>query len=189
MSRESFVVYKSFYHLIKLLKQKDQIKMYEAIFEYGLEGVIPTFDNPSSEAVWQGIFPQLKANQKRYENGLKGAESGVLGGRPRNNPTVDKEETPNENDEESNQDIKNNTYGIATYDEIVADMEFSKPVELKVKEFIKHCVINGHKLINSDLESILVQLDLQYDTDELKIQALNDAIQFGFYKLKGRVVS
>jgi hypothetical protein len=32
--------------------------MYEAIFEYGLEGKIPTFDNPSSEAVWQGIFPQ-----------------------------------------------------------------------------------------------------------------------------------
>jgi len=72
MERESFIVYKSFYGLIKLLKTPQRLAMYEAIFEYGFNGSIPDFSDDTSKAIWQAILPQLKANQKRYENGLKG---------------------------------------------------------------------------------------------------------------------
>lgn len=72
MARESFIVYKSFYGLIKLLKAQQRLEMYEAIFEYGFTGAEPTFKDDTSSAIWQAILPQLKANQRRYENGLKG---------------------------------------------------------------------------------------------------------------------
>ena len=94
MKRESFIVYKSFFCLIKMLKPKERLKIFEAMFEYGFDSTIPEFDNETTQAVWEGIYPQLRANQRRYENGLKGKEFGVLGGRPNNNPNGDCEETP-----------------------------------------------------------------------------------------------
>lgn len=72
MARESFIVYKSFYGLIKLLKAPQKLAMYEAIFEFGFSGKLPQFSDEPSEAIWEAILPQLRANQKRYENGLKG---------------------------------------------------------------------------------------------------------------------
>ena len=63
-------------------------------------------------------------------------------------------------------------------------MEFSKPVELKIKEFIKHCLANGHVLINSELEGMLVQLDFAYENDEQRLRALDDTIKFGYFGLR-----
>ena len=84
MKRESFIVYKSFYALIQLLPEKERLKMYESIFNYGFEEKEPTFKDEASKAIWLSILPQLRANNRRYENGLKGKESGKLGGRPKN---------------------------------------------------------------------------------------------------------
>lgn len=84
MKRDSFVVYKSFYLLIKLLDKTSQLKVYDAMFKYGIDGVEPDFsEDETLNAIWSTIMPQIKANNKRYENGLKGAEFGVLGGRPK----------------------------------------------------------------------------------------------------------
>lgn len=94
MKRESFIVYKSFYGLIKLLPEKERVKMFEAIFDFGFDETIPTFKNETSKAIWQSIYPQLNANNRRYENGIKGKEFGRLGGRPKNTDG-DKNKTPN----------------------------------------------------------------------------------------------
>lgn len=89
MKRESFIVYKSFYSLIKMLKPKSRLKIFEAIFDYGFNNTIPNFeDDEQVTAVWEGIFPQLRANQKRYENGLKG-------GAPQNNQNAKKFQSEN----------------------------------------------------------------------------------------------
>lgn len=93
MKRESFIVYKSFYGLIKLLPEKERVKMFEAIFDFGFDETIPTFKNETSKAIWQSIYPQLNANNRRYENGIKGKEFGKLGGRPKNTDG-DKNKTP-----------------------------------------------------------------------------------------------
>ena len=95
MKRESFIVYKSFYGLIKLLPEKERVKMFEAIFDFGFDETIPTFKNETSKAIWQSIYPQLNANNRRYENGIKGKEFGKLGGRPKNTDG-DKNKTPKE---------------------------------------------------------------------------------------------
>lgn len=71
--RESFIIYRSFFALIKLLPEKKQVKMFTAIFEYGLDEKEPNFDGEETmRAIWSAIIPQLKANNKRYENGKKG---------------------------------------------------------------------------------------------------------------------
>ncbi len=111
MKRESFIVYKSFYVLIKLLPEKERIKMYEAIFDYGFDESIPNFTNETSKAIWQSIYPQLNANNRRYENGLKGKEFGKLGGRPKNADGVIKE-TPNETPRKTPRVLKNKTPNI-----------------------------------------------------------------------------
>ena len=83
--RESFIVYKSFYGLFKLLPDTDRLKMFEAVFEYGFNGDIPSFDNCTAQAIWDAIYPQLRANNARWENGCKG-------GAPKGNQNAKKAE-------------------------------------------------------------------------------------------------
>ena len=109
MARESFIVYKSFYGLIKLLKAQQRLEMYEAIFEYGFTGAEPTFKDDTSSAIWQAILPQLKANQRRYENGLKGgAPMGNCNARKNNQydeeKTTEKQPTGAEENNQKSQD-------------------------------------------------------------------------------------
>ena len=92
MARESFIVYKSFYGLFELLPDDKRLAMYEAIFAYGFDGEIPTFSDKASNAIWQAIVPQLRANNARYENGCKGKEFGALGGAPMGNQNARKAE-------------------------------------------------------------------------------------------------
>lgn len=105
--RESFIFYASFGALIELLPSKKRLQIYEAIYHYGAYQKETDFSaDMQLNAVWSSILPQLKANQKRYENGKKGAESGVLGGNNRKgkcgkNGKQDIAETPPKGVEES----------------------------------------------------------------------------------------
>jgi hypothetical protein len=161
MKRDSFIFYKSFYALIKLLKPKERLKMIEAIFEYGFDNTLPDFNgDETSEAIWQAIFPQLKANQKRYENGLKGKESGVLGGRPKSSPS----------EQES-------------YEELMAEFCVSDKVKPALWEFIQHCALNNKRLTNSKLETIIIELD-KYEDDVTRVELINKAISGGFFDIR-----
>ena len=95
MERESFVFYSSFLKAIRAIKKRDiQAELALAIIEYGITGETTECGEMVSMAM-ELIKPQIEANNQRYINGLKGAEHGVKGGRPRKeNPT----ETPNVND-------------------------------------------------------------------------------------------
>ena len=69
--RESCIFYKSFYDSIKKLDPQDQVQIYNAIFEYQFNGKEIELDG-ICESIFTLIIPQLKANNKRYENGKKG---------------------------------------------------------------------------------------------------------------------
>ena len=89
--RESFIFYSSFGALIELLPSKKRLAIYEAIYHYGAFQKETDFSaDAQQDAVWRAVLPQLKANQKRYENGKKGAESGILGGAPVGNTNARK---------------------------------------------------------------------------------------------------
>ena len=94
-TRDSFIFYRSFYETISDLDDKQQLQIYKAIAELSLnDNLIPL--EGISKTIFRLIEPQLKANKKRYLNGLKGGEHGLKGGRPKteNNPKITPNLTP-----------------------------------------------------------------------------------------------
>lgn len=70
-NKDSFVFYKSFYEALQDLKDKDRLKIYDAICEMALN------ENENkltgiAKTIFTLIKPQLLANNRRYENGKKG---------------------------------------------------------------------------------------------------------------------
>lgn len=65
-----------------------------AILEYGIEGTMPADIGQTTKALMALIKPQIDANHQKYENGCKGGEYGVLGGRPKKKPQENPTKTP-----------------------------------------------------------------------------------------------
>lgn len=80
--RDSFVFYRSFYEAMEDLPDSDQLDVYKAITIYALEGIEPDVTG-YPKAIFRLIKPIIEANNKRWENGQKGAEHGRKGGRPK----------------------------------------------------------------------------------------------------------
>ena len=142
MKRESFIVYKSFYGLIKLLKAPQRLAMYEAIFNYGFTGEMPEFSDDTSEAIWEAVLPQLKANQKRYENGLRGgAPVGNSNARKNNQETIDNAE---EKQPKNNQDgeTKNNQSISEKTTEIYSKKQPNENVNENENDCVSFCKDN-----------------------------------------------
>ena len=112
MKCDSFIFYASFFEAIKELPDENQLALYNAIFEYGLNGVEPNLTG-INKTVFTLIAPQLKANRTRYENGCKGgAPAGNSNARkqPRNNrETTESEE---EKQPRNNQKQPNNNENV-----------------------------------------------------------------------------
>lgn len=88
----SFVFYRSYFATIRNLQQDEQLQMYNAIIEYGLNRQEPSFQEgkatPYLAAIWESIRPQLDANFQRFLNGCRGgAPAGNQNARkqPKNN--------------------------------------------------------------------------------------------------------
>lgn len=77
--RQSIVFYRSFYEAIKELPYEIQGEIYNAIFDYSLNGNTNELSGVA-KTIFILIKPQLDANQRKYENGSKG-------GRPKQNET------------------------------------------------------------------------------------------------------
>ena len=87
MERESFIFYKSFYDSIKELAPEEQVQIYDAIFKYQFEAKEIELKG-ICKSIFTLIIPQLKANNKRYLNGLKG-------GAPKGNQNATKKQPKN----------------------------------------------------------------------------------------------
>lgn len=88
MQRDSVVFYRSFYEAVRELEPAQQAEVYNAVFEFGLNGVEPKMTG-IAKSIFTLIKPQILANNARYLNGQKG-------GRPK------KDETENEPSDEEN---------------------------------------------------------------------------------------
>jgi hypothetical protein len=69
-SRDSMVLYRSFYDAIKLLPDDIQLEIFRAIFEFGLDGIDPEL-SISAKPFWLLIKPNLQANRTKWESGSK----------------------------------------------------------------------------------------------------------------------
>lgn len=69
-SRDSMILYRSFYDAIKLLPDAIQLEIFRAIFEFGLDGIEPEL-SPIAKPFWLLIKPNLQANRTKWESGCK----------------------------------------------------------------------------------------------------------------------
>ncbi len=104
MQRDSFVFYKSYAEALHELTDKQRLSVYDALVKFAIYGEESKLSG-LSKAIFVLMRPQIEANNKKYENGMKGAEAGSKGGRPRKNPVAD----TNKNGGEV---IKNNPLGV-----------------------------------------------------------------------------
>lgn len=91
-TRDSFVFYRSFYEALKELPPENRCKLYDVIMAYEFENEKVELSGVE-KAIFILICPQLDVNNKRYENGCKGAVYGKLGGRPKKQETPTKPQT------------------------------------------------------------------------------------------------
>lgn len=87
--RESCLIYRSHYEAAQVLPPMERLALYEATFQYGLNGIAPDGLSDVAQALFTCVKPLLDANNKKYVNALKaakyghlGAEHGKKGGRP-----------------------------------------------------------------------------------------------------------
>ena len=73
-TKDSFIVYRSFYIGLSALKNKDRLQLYDAIFEYALNSKEIDL-KPLPEAMFHMIKPQLQANHRKFLNGKKGGQA------------------------------------------------------------------------------------------------------------------
>ena len=93
-NRDSFIFYGSFYEAISCLDDATRLQCYDAVASYAITGIDPEL-NGVAKAIFALIKPQIDANNKRYNNGCKGAEYGKKGGRSvTKNPIGDNDENP-----------------------------------------------------------------------------------------------
>lgn len=109
--RESIIFYKSYYEAIKELPPEQQVKIYEAIFEYGF------FDNEIKttgieKVVFNLIKPTLNSSVSRYSASV---ENGRKGGAPKGNTNAKKQ--PKNNLENNLKQPKNNLNYNYTYND------------------------------------------------------------------------
>lgn len=99
--RDAYVMYRSFWEAIKDLPDKDIAQAIKAISEYALDDIEPQTDGIVA-TIFRLIKPQIDANNRKYENGCKGAKYGALGGRPKKSKNP--KETPKEKEKENVKD-------------------------------------------------------------------------------------
>ena len=91
---ESMVFYKSFLEAVEGFEDTLQLAFLKGVLRYGLYGEEPDLKDPALAGMFKLIRPQVNANNKRREDGKKGAEYGKLGGRPKKTPMGLSDKTP-----------------------------------------------------------------------------------------------
>lgn len=143
----SFIFYESFYEAINELDDRDQLEVYRALCEYALTGTMPELSGVAS-AMFKLMKPQIDANNKRRENGKKGAEYGKLGGRPpKEKPQENHKETPKKPQENGkatpNVNVNDNVNVKEKENKKKSTQRFSPPTVAQVKKF---CDDHGYHL-------------------------------------------
>ena len=90
--KDSFIFYRSYFEAIQDLKEKDRVKVYEAICELSLNGNEIKLSGISN-TIFKLIKPQIVANNERYENGRKGGRPKKTNGYENEKPMVMKNST------------------------------------------------------------------------------------------------
>lgn len=89
----SMVFFRSYYNSINLKSKENQLELYNAIFNYSFNGIMPTELSNEGKSVFILIKPTIDSSMRRYKASV---ENGKKGGRPKketyekpnHNPTI-----------------------------------------------------------------------------------------------------
>lgn len=70
--RDSFIFYRSFFETFTKLPREERLDLFEAVCNYALNDSDPADMSGVGDAIFTLLKPQLDANTRKYENGLKG---------------------------------------------------------------------------------------------------------------------
>ena len=91
--RPSFLIYKSFFEPIKILSYENKGKLFEAIFEYQINGKLEA--EPQIQMAFAFFKNQFELDQKKWEKKIVAQiDNGKKGGRPRNSSEITLDEKP-----------------------------------------------------------------------------------------------
>lgn len=104
MQRDSFIWYKSFSFVIKMLPKRERLAVYEALIEYALESKTVQLSGNAQKA-FEACKPIIDSNSRRFEAGLKG-------GRPKKTETIgfEKEKTIGSEKEKPHENVHENVH-------------------------------------------------------------------------------
>lgn len=134
INRDSFIFYRSFFESLSGLSLEEKAKCYDAIADYALNNCEPVLE-PVTRVVFTLVKPQIDANKKKFENGLKGGRpssvkennQSITKPKPKHNqsitkpkPNVNVNVNVNVNDKEK--DLKENNNKIITKEKKLKDI-------------------------------------------------------------------
>lgn len=100
MARDSFIFYRSFFDAIRGLGNKTIAEFLMAVADFALDGRMPQNISPVANALFLMAKPQIEANNRRYENGMKGGRPAAdenSSRQKKSTRTVSAERRPNKN--------------------------------------------------------------------------------------------
>lgn len=111
MARDSFIFYRSFYEAIREIPEENQLDVYNAIINYGLNQEEIELKGVS-KAIFSLVKPNIEAATKRYDAQI---ENGKKGGAPKGNNNAKKQ--PKNNPKTTQEQPKNNLNYNKDYNE------------------------------------------------------------------------
>lgn len=170
MTRDSIVIYRNLYEALQDVSVNSYKRIMNAVLKYGLDGEELELKG-TEKAVFQIARTQIDSNNKKYENGKKGASFGKLGGRPRKNHDESKETVAK-------------VHSQVSYEEVMTDFGVEHiGLREELFKFISHLAANGVTVINDRLENIILALDRTCETDNEKIALLRQSVANGYMRL------
>lgn len=154
--RDSFIFYRSFFETIQKLNKRDRLSLVEAICNYALNDIEPECLTGTGDAVFTLLKPQLDANTRKYENGLKGGRPKETKQKPKQNQTISKPKRNVNDNDNVNVNVNDNDNG---------NEQTSPSVIIKYLNFKTGADYNPDDEFNHQLVNDLI--DQGYDYNDL----------------------
>lgn len=211
MTRTSFVFYESFYEAMSGLPDDELVKVIHAVCKYALYGEITELDG-IAKSIFILIKPQIDANNRKYENGVKGGrpKKTETYEEPNKNLTETKQEPKpiqtltqpkpnvnvNVNDNANDNDNNSTTKVVASPSKrlsrkeqlvnYVNELDYSEETKKALFSWIFQIGLNGNVTVQQ-LKDKLAYIWNVYDEESLVRQSIEEAYRnnwFGFFPLK-----
>ena len=173
--RESFIFYRSFYESLKNLKDKDRLKLYDAICNLALNNEEKNDFSGIVESIFVLIKPQIEANNTRYINGKQGGRpkkektNGFENDGENKKPMVLKKDENKKTEIKPNENVNENENVNVNENENKKENKKEKEIKKKYGEF-KNVLLsdNEYQKLASDFENVDVLINFLDEYIEMK---------------------